>query len=116
MNYQYRYGTGTIEATRFLYHDGGFARYYAGMGAALFQGPIARLVPVPIALIDFTHLRPSFGDTAANAGILALLGQPPMPIFMTLRADVQQSRTASCASCRSCSRPCSPRSRPRSSG
>ncbi|EUC49212.1 hypothetical protein COCMIDRAFT_85471 [Bipolaris oryzae ATCC 44560] len=56
MNYQYRHGTSTTTATKTLYHDGGIGRYYQGMGAALFQGPIAR-----------------FGDTAANAGILALL-------------------------------------------
>lgn len=56
MNYQYRFGTTLTEATRSLYTDGGFPRYYAGLGAALFQGPISR-----------------FGDTAANAGILALL-------------------------------------------
>ncbi|KAG9198078.1 hypothetical protein G6514_000580 [Epicoccum nigrum] len=56
MNYQYRHGTSLTVATKTLYQDGGYGRYYAGMGAALFQGPIAR-----------------FGDTAANAGILALL-------------------------------------------
>lgn len=56
MNYQYRHGTSTTTATKTLYRDGGIGRYYQGMGAALFQGPIAR-----------------FGDTAANAGILALL-------------------------------------------
>ncbi|KAG9242653.1 mitochondrial carrier domain-containing protein [Calycina marina] len=56
MNYQYRYGTSFTAAAKTLYHDGGFWRYYRGMGAALFQGPISR-----------------FGDTAANAGILALL-------------------------------------------
>ncbi|RMZ74489.1 mitochondrial carrier [Pyrenophora seminiperda CCB06] len=56
MNYQYRHGTKTIVATKTLYRDGGLGRYYQGMGAALIQGPVAR-----------------FGDTAANAGILALL-------------------------------------------
>jgi hypothetical protein len=56
MNYQYRHGTSTTVATKTLYADGGISRYYQGMGAALVQGPIAR-----------------FGDTAANAGILALL-------------------------------------------
>lgn len=35
MNYQYRYG-GTIKgATKTLYEDGGFRRYYAGLAAAL---------------------------------------------------------------------------------
>ncbi|KAI8935616.1 hypothetical protein NX059_007145 [Plenodomus lindquistii] len=56
MNYQYRHGSSLTVATKTLYVDGGIGRYYQGMGAALFQGPIAR-----------------FGDTAANAGILALL-------------------------------------------
>ncbi|KAK0128328.1 hypothetical protein ONS95_000303 [Cadophora gregata] len=56
MNYQYRFGTSFSAATRTLYADGGFIRYYQGMGAALVQGPVSR-----------------FGDTAANAGILALL-------------------------------------------
>ncbi|KAI8304097.1 hypothetical protein K4K59_012916 [Colletotrichum sp. SAR11_240] len=56
MNYQYRFGTGFRTATATLYHDGGFGRYYQGLGAALIQGPVSR-----------------FGDTAANAGILALL-------------------------------------------
>jgi len=56
MNYQYRYGTTTMVATKTLYADGGFVRYYRGMLAALIQGPVSR-----------------FGDTAANVGILALL-------------------------------------------
>ncbi len=56
MNYQYRYGTGTTTAIRTLYHDGGWTRYYQGLTAALIQGPVSR-----------------FGDTAANAGILALM-------------------------------------------
>ncbi|KAJ0273107.1 hypothetical protein COL940_010055 [Colletotrichum noveboracense] len=52
----YRFGTGFRTATATLYHDGGLGRYYQGLGAALIQGPVSR-----------------FGDTAANAGILALL-------------------------------------------
>lgn len=56
MNYQYRYGTTTTSAIKTLYHEGGYARYYQGLLAALVQGPVSR-----------------FGDTAANAGILALL-------------------------------------------
>ncbi|KAH9981674.1 mitochondrial carrier [Russula compacta] len=56
MNYQYRYGTSTQQAISTLYADGGFLRYYQGLAAALVQGPVAR-----------------FGDTAANAGILAFL-------------------------------------------
>ena len=56
MNYQYRYGTTMSQATRTLYTDGGWTRYYQGLTAALIQGPMSR-----------------FGDTAANVGILALL-------------------------------------------
>jgi len=56
MNYQYRFGTSFTSATQTLYQDGGLRRYYQGIGAALIQGPVSR-----------------FGDTAANAGILALL-------------------------------------------
>ncbi|KAH7380559.1 mitochondrial carrier domain-containing protein [Phaeosphaeria sp. MPI-PUGE-AT-0046c] len=69
MNYQYRHGTSLTIATKTLYHDGGLGRYYQGLLPALFQGPIAR-----------------FGDTAANAGILALmksngyLNQLPSPV------------------------------------
>jgi hypothetical protein len=38
MNYQYRYGTTISQATLTLYNDGGYGRYYQGVGAALFQG------------------------------------------------------------------------------
>jgi len=60
MNYQYRYGTGTGEALRALYKEGGVRRFYRGIGPALFQGPLSR-----------------FGDTASNAGMLALLDANP---------------------------------------
>ncbi|KAH9475325.1 hypothetical protein JR316_0012436 [Psilocybe cubensis] len=60
MNYQYRYGTTTTQAIHTLYADGGWSRYYQGLTAALVQGPVSR-----------------FGDTAANAGILALLNSNP---------------------------------------
>jgi len=56
MNYQYRYG-GTFAGTlNYLYKDGGVRRFYRGVGPALLQGPLSR-----------------FGDTAANAGVLAYL-------------------------------------------
>jgi hypothetical protein len=55
MNYQYRYGTSTLEALKSLYKEGGIVRFYRGYGPALVQGPVSR-----------------FGDTAANAGVLAL--------------------------------------------
>jgi hypothetical protein len=55
INFQYRYGMTTGEALRHLYNEGGIRRFYRGVGPALFQGPLSR-----------------FGDTAANAGMLAL--------------------------------------------
>lgn len=56
INYQYRYGTTTMEAFRTLYKDGGIPRFYRGLLPALIQGPLSR-----------------FGDTAANTGTLAAL-------------------------------------------
>lgn len=63
MNYQYKYGTTTTEAVRILYRQGGIPRFYSGYYWALVQGPLSR-----------------FGDTAANAGALALLDGSPVPI------------------------------------
>jgi hypothetical protein len=56
MNYQYRYGTTTTQALKTLYAEGGIPRFYRGILPALIQGPLSR-----------------FGDTAANAGVLALM-------------------------------------------
>lgn len=61
VNYQYRYGSGTMEAIRTLYADGGrgvsgVLRFYRGFLPALAQGPLSR-----------------FGDTAANTGTLVIL-------------------------------------------
>jgi len=60
MNYQYRYGTSTPEAFDKLWKEGGVRRFYRGVGYALVQNPLSR-----------------FGDTAANAGILAILEATP---------------------------------------
>jgi len=38
MNYQYRFGTSFTAATHALHQDGGYLRYYQGIGAALVQG------------------------------------------------------------------------------
>ena len=56
MNYQYRYGTGTISAIRTLYAQGGIKRFYKGVQFAVIQGPLSR-----------------FGSTAANDGVNALV-------------------------------------------
>ncbi len=72
MNYQYRYGSSTTVAVKTLWWDGGFGRYYQGLTAALFQGKLN----LPIVRLEVTFdLGPiaRFGDTAANAGIFALL-------------------------------------------
>ena len=80
MNYQYRYGTTTTEAIKTLYADGGWTRYYQGLAAALIQGPVSR-----------------FGDTAANAGILALLQSNTfMRKLPTLVKTVFASLAAAC--------------------
>lgn len=55
-NYQYRYGGNMKGAIKALYKEGGIPRFYQGLLPALIQGPASR-----------------FGDTAANAGVLALL-------------------------------------------
>ena len=55
MNYQHANGLSTMEAIAALYAEGGITRLYQGWQVALLQAPISR-----------------FGDTAANAGMLAL--------------------------------------------
>ncbi|KAJ9120329.1 hypothetical protein QFC24_005283 [Naganishia onofrii] len=76
MNYQYRYGGSIKGATKKLYDDGGYKRYYAGLAAALFQGPLSR-----------------FGDTAANAGIFALLESLTWPVLVKTIAASLASAT-----------------------
>ncbi|RXK37497.1 hypothetical protein M231_05218 [Tremella mesenterica] len=65
MNYQYRHGGKLKDVIKTLWSEGGIRRFYAGMGAALFQAPLSR-----------------FGDTAANAGILALLNSFQWPVLI----------------------------------
>jgi hypothetical protein len=55
MNYQHANGLSTMEAIAALYAEGGITRLYQGWQVALLQAPVSR-----------------FGDTAANAGMLAL--------------------------------------------
>jgi hypothetical protein len=38
INVQYRYGATFVDAGKILYGDGGYRRYYQGLGAALIQG------------------------------------------------------------------------------
>ncbi|KAK7247956.1 Mitochondrial carrier protein [Aureococcus anophagefferens] len=65
VNYQMRHGGSLIAVMRLLYAEGGVARFYSGMSMALLQGPLSR-----------------FGDTAANAGMLALLEGSKMPVLV----------------------------------
>jgi hypothetical protein len=65
VNFQYKYGMGTMEAFRHIYNDGGrglrgILRFYKGVGPALIQGPLSR-----------------FGDTAANEGAMAIMDNHP---------------------------------------
>ncbi|CAG8960454.1 hypothetical protein HYFRA_00008173 [Hymenoscyphus fraxineus] len=83
MNYQYRRGGTFTTTTKTLYQEGGMRRYYQGIGAALFQGTVYTYLLTQLSLsqifMKINHLTSSpgplsrFGDTAANAGILALL-------------------------------------------
>lgn len=45
MNYQYRFGGTMIGSIKLLFNEGGYGRYYAGLGPALFQGPIGTSKP-----------------------------------------------------------------------
>lgn len=65
MNYQYRHGGSFRSSAKTLWAEGKIPRYYAGLGAAIFQGPLSR-----------------FGDTAANAGIFALLESLTWPVLV----------------------------------
>jgi hypothetical protein len=72
INFQHKYGMSTKQALRALYAQGGLARFYQGLTAALLQAPLSR-----------------FGDTAAHAGMMALLEHVDLPKWMkTLSASV----------------------------
>jgi len=78
MNYQYRYGTSTTVALKTLYAEGGIRRFYRGIAPGLIQGPLAR-----------------FGDTAANAGFLALMDSSKN--FSHLPTPVKTIGASACA-------------------
>ena len=64
-------------AFKTLYADGGIRRFYRGVGPALFQGPLSR-----------------FGDTAANAGMLALLASTEQTKDMPVMAKTMAASGA----------------------
>lgn len=63
LNFQYRYGVSFFDACETLWKDGGVRRFYNGLTFALLQGPLNR-----------------FGATAANDGMMALLGGTELPL------------------------------------
>lgn len=77
VNYQYRYGTTTMQALKALYKEGGVPRFYKGMGAALIQAPMSR-----------------FFDTASLTGTMALLDEYeqtrnlPIPVKTAISSTV----------------------------
>lgn len=70
---QYRYGGKLSDAFKTLYAEGGVRRFYRGVGPALIQGPMSRCGKCLLNSPTIMCLSYSFGDTAANAGMLALL-------------------------------------------
>jgi len=62
INFQHANGMSTTEAITALYAQGGIGRFYQGVYAALLQAPLSR-----------------FGDTASNAGAMALLDATSLP-------------------------------------
>ena len=67
MNYQYRHGGTVSNTVKTLYGDGGIARFYKGVGPALFQGPLSR-----------------FGDTFSNTLALSVCDThlKGLPVFV----------------------------------
>mmetsp|Transcript_67607 Transcript_67607/g.152991 ORF Transcript_67607/g.152991 Transcript_67607/m.152991 type:complete len:334 (+) Transcript_67607:111-1112(+) len=63
VNVQMKTGETMLATMSRLYGEGGIPRFYQGMWAALLQGPLSR-----------------FGDTAANAGMLAFLSDTQVPV------------------------------------
>ena len=79
MNYQYRYGGTLKNSVKSLWNDGGFKRYYAGLGAAMSVHPVSESAEL---IHSFQGPLSRFGDTAANAGILALLESVQWPVLI----------------------------------
>ena len=72
INFQHKYGMSTREAMAALYAQGGYARFYQGLTAAMLQAPLSR-----------------FGDTASYAGMQALLESRDLPPYVkTLCASI----------------------------
>lgn len=86
INYQHSHGISTFEAFSALYAQGGIGRFYQGLWAALLQAPLSRFYSTRLNITLFfpnqCYSKHRFGDTAANAGALALLEGSSLPIFL----------------------------------
>jgi hypothetical protein len=65
VNYQYKTGEPFLVALNKLNKEGGIRRFYRGFVPAILLVPLSR-----------------FGDTASNAGMLAILSRTPTPVFL----------------------------------
>ena len=65
------------QATKALYDNGGYGRFYSGLTAALIQGE-HRLLHLRFSFLSLIGPVARFGDTAANTGIRALLQSNPI--------------------------------------
>ena len=74
INYQYKYGTDTVEALQTLYKEGGITRFYSGLPIAIIQVntpyvPNRKPCESPYISSLYNAQGPlsRFGDTAANS-------------------------------------------------
>ena len=82
---QYRHGTTMVTAAKTLYKDGGVLRFYRGYLPALVQVRLGVGLNVFLScrhrcLCDLQGPLSRFGDTAANAGALAMLEDVDLPV------------------------------------
>ena len=96
VQYQYRYGGSFKEALDALWVEGGVPRLYQGLPFALVQGtnntcPASthRIITVSLLSRASTDAGPAsrFGDTAANAFVLALLADVDLDVAVKTLVD-----------------------------
>jgi len=113
MNYQYRHGGSTLATVATLWREGGIARFYSGLTAALIQGPLSRGVAAAanfatiflMAQSTLTAELPTFVKTAISSvgvasfrvlyypldTIKTMLQVEGMDAFPALRKKIQAS-------------------------